>query len=82
MKKIVFKQKEMKQIQKIVSQYKKVETELSNIQAKLNMLDIERTKVLHDLDAIREDEEKFFDKIKETYGDGKLDLNSMQYITD
>ena len=80
MKKITLKETEHRAISKIIDKYRSLETNLTEIQVRLETIDKEKTDLLSTLDKIRNDEVSFFSKMKTTYGEGKLDVLTMEYI--
>ena len=80
MKKITLKETEHRAISKIIDKYRSLETNLTEIQVRLETIDKEKTDLLSTLDKIRNDEVSFFSKMKKTYGEGKLDVLTMEYI--
>ena len=80
MTKITLNDVDHRSIAKIVNQYRDLETDLNVVQTKLEELDTEKITLLSTLDKIRAEEIKFFKKLKKTYGDGKLDLLTMEYV--
>lgn len=81
MQKITLKDTENQSISKIVDKYRELEKNLDNVQSRLEELDKEKTVLLSTLDAIRNEETLFFKKMKKSYGEGKLDLMTMEYVT-
>lgn len=71
---------ENRAISKIVDKYRNLENDLTDIQSKLEQLDKEKSNMLKTLDTIRNEELGFFKKLKKTYGEGKLDILTMEYI--
>jgi hypothetical protein len=82
MNKITLKTEEHLAISKIVDKYRTLETDLTTVQAELQLLDSKKTQLLKTLDKIRSEELTFFKKLKRTYGDGKLDILTMEYVTE
>lgn len=71
---------ENRAISKIVDKYRNLEVDLVSIQDQLEKLDKEKAIMLKTLDSIRNEELTFFRKLKKTYGEGKLDILTMEYI--
>lgn len=82
MKKVSLEEKEIQKANQIISTYQKLELDLTTIQKKLEILDNEKTVLLKELEKTRSEETKFFKGLSKKHGEGKLDLLSMQYITD
>mgnify|MGYP003339730198 CR=1 FL=1 len=82
MKRITLEQKEYKKIGTIIDKYREIETSLTSVQEQLEKLDKEKDDLLSRLDKIREEETAFFSGISEKHGTGKLDLLTMEYVTD
>ena len=82
MKKVNLEKKEIEKANQIISTYQKLEGNLTDIQKKLEDLDKQKTKLLQELDKTRSEETKFFTNLSKKYGEGKLDLYTMEYITD
>jgi seryl-tRNA synthetase len=80
MKLVSLKEKEIKVAIRIIEKYKELETSLNRVQEQLEKLDKEREKLILTLDNTRKNENDFFNNLKKTYGDGKLDLYTMKYI--
>ena len=80
MKRITFEKADYKKIQGIVKKYRKIDENLTSIQAQLERLDKERAHLFDSLDSTRAEEEAFFENIKQKYGDGKFDLLTNEYV--
>ena len=80
MKKITLKQGEKLIIASIIDKYQKLEENLTTVQTQLEELDKRRADLISTLDIIRNEEVSFFKKMKKTYGEGKLDITTMDYI--
>ena len=82
MKTVNLEKKEIEKANHIISTYQKLESNLTDIQKKLEDLDNEKTKLLKELNKTRSEETKFFTNLSKKHGEGKLDLYTMAYITD
>ena len=80
MKRITFEKDDYAKIQGIVRSYRKIDENLTNIQAQLERLDKERAHLFESLDSTRAEEEMFFESIKQKYGDGKFDILTNEYV--
>ena len=80
MKKIKLQTEELEQINAMISEYRRIEDNLSGIQRSLEILEKEKEQLLSSLDKNRENEINFFNQIESKYGKGKFDLHTKQYI--
>ena len=67
---------------KIVNEYRTIETEFTEIQSQLERIDAEKSNLLSRLDAIRFEELEFYDNLEDKYGKGKIDLFTFDYISE
>ena len=67
---------------KIVNEYRTIETEFTEIQSQLERIDAEKSNLLSRLDAIRSEELEFYDNLEDKYGKGKIDLLTFEYISE
>ena len=65
----------------IVNQYGTLDTEFTEVQAQLELLDAKKNELLQRLEVIRKEELAFFDILKNNYGEGKLNLETLEYMT-
>lgn len=82
MKKVSLNDKEIQKAKLIISTYQTLESNLTSIQTKLEVLDKEKEALLEELNKTRSEETKFFNNLSKKHGEGKLDLYTMQYISD
>jgi uncharacterized protein (DUF3084 family) len=82
MKTVDLKPKELKQASSIMEKYRNIEVNLTSVQEKLEALDREREVLFQELENVRQEEEKFFAKIRKTLGNGNLDIYTMKYVID
>lgn len=80
MKKIQLKKQELKKVNTMITEYRRIEDSLTEIQKKLEELEKDKELLLESLDSNREAETKFFEELKKQYGEGKFDLHTNQYI--
>jgi len=80
MKMINLKEKEIEEAKQIIEKYKKLENAFTRVEKQLENLDKQRKELISNLDTARKKEESFFEKLKKSYGNGKLDLYTMKYI--
>jgi hypothetical protein len=80
MKPAKLKESEHKEVSAIVESYREIETSLTQVQQQLQELDSIKDALLSQLDTIRSRELEFFQQLEKTYGKGKLDLYTLEYI--
>lgn len=73
---------ELSSANKIVSEYRTIESEFTEIQSQLAKIDAEKSNLLIRLDAIRSEELEFYDTLEDKYGKGKIDLLTFEYISE
>ena len=81
MKKIKLEKKELQEIDSMVTEYRRIEDNLTGIQRSLEILEKEKEQLLLSLENNRKQETLFFEKLKKKHGEGKFDLHTKQYIT-
>lgn len=54
-------------------------TKFGQIEFQLQLLNFQKNSLIEELNATRLNEAKFFDKIKDTYGDINLNINTGEY---
>lgn len=64
----------------IVKSYQDLESSLTKVQEQLEALSTIKDTLLLNLDEIRAHELSFFGDLEKTYGKGKLDLYTLEYI--
>ena len=67
-------------IQNIVTEYKHIENNLTEIQDQLQSLADQQEDILKKLDNVKTQEFELFSDIEEKYGKGSFDLYTMKYI--
>lgn len=80
MKTVDLKPKDLKEASTIMEKYRTIELNLTSVQKKLEALDKEREILFQELENVRQQEEKFFSKIRKTLGNGNLDIYTMKYV--
>ena len=81
MKKVVLQDQETQSLLVIVEKYRSLGESLNSIQDQLIELDKKKVYFLEVLDDIREEELKFLSSLEKTYGEGKIDPLTLEYIT-
>jgi septation ring formation regulator EzrA len=73
---------ELSSANKIVNEYRTIESEFTEIQSQLEKIDAEKVNLLSRLDAIRSEELEFYENLEDKYGKGKIDLLTFEYISE
>lgn len=71
--------KELDEMKSIVYDYSTLQTEFDEIQKRLEIIHKEKDILLERLEKVHERENVFYGQLKDKYGDGTLDLNSLEY---
>lgn len=74
--------KEFNKAEMIKAEFSRVRDEISEIQEKMNHLNLEAGTLLRELESLREAEKEFVDDLGKKYGDGKLNPFTMTYEID
>lgn len=64
----------------IVEEYTRIQTSFDDVQKQLKKLSEQKDILLERLEVAREKELAFFSKLNESYGEGKFDPVSLEYI--
>lgn len=80
MKKIKLAEEELKEAKEIVGKYVILQQEFDDLEKKLKNIETSKNDLLKRMDENRNSEIHFFDDLKIKYGEGNLDVCSMNYI--
>ena len=73
-------EKELKTMKEIVFKYSSLNDEFNETQKKLKELQSKNDTLLSQLESIREEENRFYESLKDSYGEGRLDFEKLEYI--
>ncbi len=73
---------EYREIAIIVDQYRETSDSLDRMQEKLERVLVEKNMIESRIELIRDRENKLFADLEKQYGKGRLDLLTMEYISD
>lgn len=71
---------ELNEMRNIVEKYSVLQNEFEITQKELEVINKKKDELLKKLDEVHSEELSFFDSLKEKYGEGKIDLNKLEYI--
>jgi propanediol dehydratase small subunit len=74
-------QEELLEIYKIVEQYREVENELNTIDKEIESLFARKEVAVKTIEDLKNQESRLMVKLKEKYGEGRLDPLTMKYLT-
>ena len=81
MKRITLQTEELQDVESIVDKYREIGTKLDFIQSQLKTLDDQKAQLLEVLENIREEETSFLASLEKSYGEGKIDPLTLEYVT-
>ena len=70
---------ELSTIKEIVEQYNSLNTEFLTIQTQLETLNMQKDSLLSRLESVHDMEYQFFETLKNAYGEGSLNLETLEY---
>jgi len=80
MKVVELKKSELREVNRMIDQYRKIENELSAVLEKLQELENDKNHYIEELDKTKESESSFFKVLEKKYGKGRIDLHTMKYV--
>lgn len=72
--------KELDEMKNIVTSYSILQNEFEKAQKQLEEISKKKDHLLKRLDYTHDEELAFYQKLNKKYGEGKLDLNTLEYI--
>ena len=67
-------------VEQIVYKYREIGTEMNEIQSKLKDLETQKESLMYRLENVQLEEKNLFSDLREKYGEGKLDLLTLEYV--
>lgn len=70
---------EINEMKNIVLRYSNLHSEFEETQKQLEIISKKKDLLLESLETVHKEELNFYEKLKQKYGEGKLDFNSLEY---